>query len=260
MTELQGGQTSTEQGPETISMTEFLESVPPSSWRNVTELWISKGGTDYIVAPDIILPCSNKICNGPRKFRAEGVYYFNRNTTSDFLQYTCSNCQEEHKLFAIRATKGASGTGEIYKYGESPPFGPPTPTRLLKLFDEQNLQLFMKGRRCESQGLGIGAFVYYRRVVENQRKQIFDSIIKVAEMVGLEPERIETLKHAAKETQFKKAVDEIKGAMPQSLLVKGQNPLTLLHGALSSHLHEKSDAECLALAQDVRILLAVTRH
>jgi hypothetical protein len=64
-----------------------------------------------------------------------------------------------------------------------------------------------------------------------------------------------TLKAANEETQFSKAVVAVKDAFPATLLVKGQNPLTLLHGALSSHLHEKSDDECLALAQDVRIVL-----
>jgi len=43
-----------------------------------------------------------------------------------------------------------------------------------------NRDLFMKGRRCESQSLGIGAFVYYRRVVENQRAAILGQIIKIA--------------------------------------------------------------------------------
>ena len=37
----------------------------------------------------------------------------------------------------------------------------------------------MKGRRCGNLGLGIGAFVYYRRVVENQKSRILDEIIKV---------------------------------------------------------------------------------
>lgn len=42
----------------------------------------------------------------------------------------------------------------------------------------------MKGRRCESKSLGIGAFVYYRRVVEEQRTAILGQIINVAKTIG----------------------------------------------------------------------------
>ena len=64
------------------------------------------------------------------------------------------------------------------------------------------------------------------------------------------------MERAKDEPEFKRAVDSVKDAIPETLLIKGHNPLILLHGALSVHLHEKSDAECLALAQDIRIVLA----
>jgi hypothetical protein len=37
------------------------------------------------------------------------------------------------------------------------------------------------GRRAENQGMGIGAFAYYRRVVENQKNRIIAEIKRVAE-------------------------------------------------------------------------------
>jgi hypothetical protein len=48
----------------------------------------------------------------------------------------------------------------------------------------------------------------------------------------------------------------VKGAIPQTLLINGHNPLTLLHTALSSGLHEQSDERCLELAHDIRVVLA----
>jgi len=39
-------------------------------------------------------------------------------------------------------------------------------------------EIFLRGRRAENQGLGIGAFAYYRRVVENQKGRIITQIGK----------------------------------------------------------------------------------
>jgi hypothetical protein len=247
---------------EPISLSKFLETVAPSSWRIVpTELWeqvrSSGGGYARLVTPDIIIHCTNEICGGPRTFRStrEDLIFSGNSSTQDFfLHYLCSNCGESLKQFSVSVIRRENGAGQIYKYGEEPAFGPPTPTRLIRLFEGEH-DLFFKGRRCESQGLGIGAFVYYRRVVENHKKQIFDQIIKVAEQVGIDQGKIDTLKRAKEEIQFSKAVEAVKDALPPTLLIKGQNPLTLLHGVLSAHSHEKSDEECLALAQDVRVLL-----
>ena len=66
------------------------------------------------------------------------------------------------------------------KIGEVPRFGDSLRGRVVKLLegDQENLR---KGHQCETQGLGIGAFSYYRRVVENTKDRVFEDVIKVAE-------------------------------------------------------------------------------
>ena len=125
---------------------------------------------------------------------------------------------------------------------------------MLRLFGEDR-DNFIKGRQCENQGLGVGAFAYYRRVVENHKNEIFDEIIKVCETVGASKELIEELGSAKKEISFTKAMEQIKTALPQGLLISGQNPLLALHNALSIGLHNESDAKCLEAAHDVRLVL-----
>jgi hypothetical protein len=44
--------------------------------------------------------------------------------------------------------------------------------------------------------------------------------------------------------------------IPQVLYIKGHNPLTLLHSALSEGLHADSDEKCLQAANDIRLILA----
>ena len=104
--------------------------------------------------------------------------------------------------------------------------------------------------------MGIGAFVYYRRVLESQKNRIFDELIRVITKVSPdEISLVEDLENAKEETQFTTAVEKIKNALPGSLLINGYNPLTLLHHALSEGVHVLTDAECLELATSIRTVL-----
>ena len=171
----------------TITFANFLESVPPSQKRIVSGTIEATyaGDTHQLNLSDILIFCPSEECNGSRVFRYEGEKRYIRPKDNDFfIDYICSNCRKSHKLFALRVEgPSAQNLVVLYKYGEMPPFGPPTPPRLLRLLEDQK-SLFIKGRRCEIQGLGVGAFGYYRRVVENQKNRILDEIIKVSERLG----------------------------------------------------------------------------
>jgi len=116
-------------------------------------------------------------------------------------------------------------------------------------------ELFLKGRRAELRGLGIGAFAYYRRVVENQTQRLFAEMRAVAVKLGSTPDILETLDRAISETRFTQAVALVKNAIPERLLINGHNPLTLLHDALSTELHAGSDEDALAVARSIREVL-----
>jgi hypothetical protein len=118
-------------------------------------------------------------------------------------------------------------------------------------------EYYLKGRRCENQGVGIAAFAYYRRVVENQKNRIRDEILRAARKIGVPDDMITDLEGAKTETQFTTAIDRVKRGVPQALLINGHNPLTLLHSALSEGPHAQADDECLrslrAFAWSLRI-------
>ncbi|MDO8980290.1 MAG: hypothetical protein Q7V17_13760 [Afipia sp.] len=245
-----------------LSFAEFLEGVPPSQKKQVVHLVSPKtsksldGTVTYeLMTPQLQLHCTSDDCNGLRFFRyARGEKMVSRYDNT-YLTYICSNCRSTPKIFSLNVHLDQSGTWQLYKYGELPAFGPMTPPRLLKLLGDQR-EIFLKGRRCENQGLGVGAFGYYRRVVENQKNRILDEIIKVSEKLGATAEALSVLHDAKKEIQFSKSVASVKNAIPQALLINGHNPLTLLHSALSVGLHEQTDERCLELAHDVRVVLA----
>lgn len=251
--------------PKAITFAEFLESIGSSQAVRVVQLWERNkngyGGTlqDELQKPELLLHCPSDTCNGNRIFRYErGTTVFSsdeKQNLSTFLTYLCSNCRRTRKLYSLHITREVDWGGIAYKYGELPTFGPQTPTRLLRLFGKDR-DTFLKGRQCEIHGLGIGAFVYYRRVVESHKDQIFDEIIKVAQKVGAAPDTIDALVEAKKEVQFSKGVKGVRVAIPESLLVDGHNPLTMLHSALSRGVHELTDQQCLQLAHDVRLVLS----
>ncbi|HEY7327882.1 MAG TPA: hypothetical protein VH592_09595 [Gemmataceae bacterium] len=175
------------------------------------------------------------------------------------LYYQCRRCQNPIKSFAIRIL-GHPNTllsvpfVDVSKLGEWPPFSFNTPPRVNSLIGPDR-ELFFKGRRAECEGLGVGAFAYYRRIIEDQKNRLLGEIVKVAQRSSAPADVIALLQSAISETQFSKAVDMVKDAVPQSLFIKGHNPLTLLHSALSRNLHGAPDEECLKVARDVRVIL-----
>ena len=247
-----------------ISFAEFLEGVSPSSMTHINDLAQEKyysGGSlqgYYLSKPEIQLHCSDESCNGTRFFRCTtqgNIELSHTRYNNEYISYICSNCRRSTKTFSITAKLEENKViGICYKYGEIPMYGPSTPSKLIKLIGPDR-DIFLKGRRCENQGLGIGAFVYYRRVVESQKNRILDEIIKVSEKLSAPTDHIQLLKDAKKETQFSKALSSVKNALPQALLINGHNPLTLLHSALSEGLHNQSDEYCLETAHSIRVLL-----
>jgi hypothetical protein len=214
------------------------------------------GRSPYLKCPDIRLHCDH--CDGEHWFRGNDVQLGSKEPHLEHLNYSCSDCQKQYKFFSLHVSDltDANKVGKVYKFGEFPKFGLPIPNKVLKLFSGADAQNFKKGRQCESQGLGIGAFSYYRRVVENHKNNIFDEIIKVCKKLNVADDLVSELEAAKRETQFVKSIEGVKAALPQGLLIDGHNPLTALHGALSGGLHNETDEECLASARDIRLVLA----
>lgn len=239
-----------------LDLKTFLEKVPPGEVRSISGLVPS--GSARIRTPAIQLYCDSEDCGGLRFF---DLTYINNeflnvpHWTKIFVDYACRHCRSSSKTFALMLKVGLVETdGHGLKLGEWPVFQPHIPARVLSIVgDDQDL--FRKARRSESHGLGIGAFGYYRRVVENQKARLIEEIIKVAKRVNSPKEAIAALLEASREKQFSTAITKIKDAIPEVLKIKGHNPLTLLHDLLSDGLHAQTDEECLEVATDIRVLL-----
>jgi len=242
----------------------FLESCPPGRPMKVQNVGLRKG-TNFewtFAMPDLELYCENPSCQGVRFFEGEADTNPIRplDGAETYVRYRCRNCRSTLKVYSVRVRRDDStGTptsigANALKIGEYPPFGPHMPARVISLIGPDR-DLFLKGRRAEAQGMGVGAFAYYRRVVENQKNRLLDEIIRVSQRTGAATEIILLFEQAKSETQFSKAVDLVKDAVPQVLRIDTHNPLTLLHSALSEGLHAQTDEECLDLATSIRVVL-----
>lgn len=213
-----------------------------------------------IIKQPIEKHCDNESCNGIRFFDCSEVTGYLSDDTSfnNFvLIYYCRNCKITSYLISIRVISGRKSVhGIVEKYGEIPKYGLYKPDELSQLIKENyDKDLFTKGFECESDGKGIGAFTYYRRLVDSVKNQLIDEIAKAVSKIDSNHEMLEHLKEAKNESRFSNAISKIKDTLPKELYIDGQNPLTALYGALSDGLHEKTDDDCLNLAADIRIIL-----
>lgn len=190
-----------------------------------------------LVVPPLSLHCSNPNCDGTRFFdpSSDGSP-IGWNTADEFLDFTCRHCKSTVKTFAVRFTPPLGHSHDVvthrrwaYKFGEIPQFGPPLSAKLLQLAGDHG-PLLKKGRQSENQSLGIGAFSYYRRVVERQKSRLIDELANAIQRLGGNHTAIATLEKARTETRFTQAIEQIADVIPKELYLQGRNPLTLLHG------------------------------
>jgi len=246
-----------------LNLAEFFETVAPGT--RVTVSGIPIAATYNPIGPPP--PTSERLpqlnlyceeCNGLRYFLTDSRLFWewNQPCRREFLYYLCNNCGHCMKTYAVEMTSSeVEGVGEVFKYGEAPSFGAHLPSKLISLIGPER-ELFLKGRRAENQGLGVGAFAYYRRVIESQKIRIIEEIIKAAQRLSATKDALDELNRAKSETRFYDALQMVKHALPSGIMIQGQNPLTLLHDALSGGLHGETDEACLASATSIRVVMA----
>jgi hypothetical protein len=243
-----------------VDFKNFLESTPPYTWVSCPDFFKQNTKkSDFLLNSGVspMLNCNGEHCQGERLFRCEagynGIYLDTQRPSEIFVTYSCRNCNKNPNLFALAYMVNGSHF-KVQKLGQTPLFGKKLPNQVNKLIKGER-ELFLKGMRCENQGMGIGAFSYYRRVLDSQKNRIFDEIIKVINATSSDKSIVAELEAAKAEPQFTKAVDTIKHAFPDGLLISGHNPLKLLYQAVSQGLHNHSDEVCLEMAQSIKLVL-----
>ncbi|MCP9750171.1 hypothetical protein [Ferruginibacter sp. HRS2-29] len=166
------------------------------------------------------------------------------------LEYLCQSCRNFTREFFIYIS---SNLDYIYKIGQYPEWEIKI-DKNLELTLGKHLSVFKKGLVCESQGYGIGAFAYYRRITENIIDELLDSISELIETGDREKYKAALiLTKKTRVTQEK--IDLVKDLLPTVLRPNGMNPLGVLHSELSEGIHSETDENCLEVAGHVREIL-----
>ena len=212
--------------------------------------------------PSVFMFCKSAECDGSRFFDPKDTADSLGSLDDDwslgffFKHYTCRHCKKNRKTYATavraRLDKG-DPVVKVMKFGEDPLAIGPAPRALQNLLGE-HWGLYLQGRRSELAGLGIGAFVYYRRAVEKIWQTVLARLIEIAQLETA-TDRVQALQVAQQESQFTRSMELAKGSIPAALYVNGHNPFQALYDACGDGLHEYSDQECIRRSQMIRLVL-----
>lgn len=167
-----------------------------------------------------------------------------------FARYTCNACKEQCIGFLVRI---ADDLSHVTKAGQYPPWSIKVEGEFADMLGNY-VEIYQKGLICESQGYGIGAFAYYRRIVELIIDRLLEAIVECIEESDLSVYH-DALNEAKRSIVAQEKIALVKDLLPASLRPDGMNPLTLLHDILSRGIHADDDSECLENAGSIRSVL-----
>jgi len=179
------------------------------------------------------------------------------------LAYLCVHCQKQEQTYFVRFDKGDGVVKSLkdlkgddtapkwaMKIGQYPAWGIDPDKNLSTLLGDEKIYL-RKGLVLESQGYGIGAYGYYRRIVEIAIDKLIAQIDTL--LADTEKAKFAIALESTKKTRVaQEKIDLVKDLLPPVLRPSGYNPLGALYEALSEGIHSLSDDECLELASAIR--------
>lgn len=150
------------------------------------------------------------------------------------LSYRCTRDRKHSVIFDLVTTDST-----IVKVGQYPSVADliiPEIAKYKSVLGEQYRE-FSKAIGLFAHGIGIGSFVYLRRIIENL---VFDKYEQVADEIGVSKEEFESLKFDIK-------IEKLKGYLP-TILVANKN----VYGIVSKGIHELSEEECRSMFPYIR--------
>jgi hypothetical protein len=236
-----------------MTLVEVLERSPSYQWLEADLDQAAK--THAFALPTFSAYCGQ--CKAQRSFGSGGRSWGGESVNDVSIKgktlaaiCVCIHCHQFWRGYVLRFHE--DGT-RVMKAGQYPPWDLSIDRRLAKILGE-NEATFKKGYVCEAQGFGMGAYAYYRRIVETIIDELLASIGSLIE--GADNEMYKQALERVKTTrQTDEKIRLVKDLLPASLKPDGHNPLGVLHHALSEGIHELSEDECLNQAGRIRAVL-----
>jgi hypothetical protein len=173
----------------------------------------------------------------------------NSSTTGQviYVKFKCVGCGITRRHFLLKVS---DKNDWVMKVGQWPAWSIELDRGISDMVGEHATE-FRKGLTCESQGYGIGAFAYFRRIVETMIDKLLDEI---SEIIPIEeqPAYSNALQAAKKTIVAQEKIAIVKELLPSTLRPGGINPLAVLHSVLSEGIHSRTDEQCLEDAALIR--------
>lgn len=169
----------------------------------------------------------------------------------------CQNCKKDNPMFLIEFFTEKNKDGEYYffgkKIGQTPPYSVKAEGYVSKILNGENLDFYKKALMNLSGNYGIGAFVYFRRIVESELIKLLEEVSELDDPKSLKVKQL--LEEHSVTHKTPELLEEVYCFLPESLKGLGSNPFKLLYGSTSVGVHRLSDSECFEKALSLRFVL-----
>ena len=230
---------------------DFLETAPLYSWKefkkpdmNRSSLWI-KEIDSFCETCNQLRPFQDMRPSGGASMALQAL-----STGTSYFQFSCASChgnQHEYLVEQIVTDK----TIKIQKYGERPRKKLERDP-LLQNFFSHDSECYEKAVVCISNGYGIAAFAYMRRIIERNIHELLGLIQEDVEGSESESPVLAKLAELRTESPMSDKISIANHALPDYLIPSGLNPLGRLYKVLSEGVHNYDDGECLERAKAIQ--------
>ena len=231
---------------------DFLEQVPLYTWKEFRKPQINRGSL-WIKEVDAF--CEN--CQQIRPFQdlrsrgsGSGMEMTALSTGQSYFQFSCVSCRKQKREYLVDQIV----TDEIIKfqkYGELPRKNIERDVQLQNFFSN-DLDCYEKAAVCLTHGYGIAAFVYLRRIIENNIHSLLNLLMEDVQSSDGNKDVKEALLELKNESPTSNKIKVANKALPEYLKPNGLNPLGRLYQVLSEGVHNFSDEECLERTNAVK--------
>lgn len=175
-------------------------------------------------------------------------------TGTSYFMFTCVSCGESEREYHVQQIVDGETT-RLQKYGELPRKQLER-NPVLQRFLKDDLDNYEKAVVCLSNGYGVAAFAYFRRVAENNIDGLLDLVQEDAKSSGADNKITAALAELRKNSPMNKKIKIANHALPAYLNPDGVNPLSRLYEVLSEGVHNLPEEECLNKANATSECLA----
>jgi hypothetical protein len=183
-----------------------------------------------------------------------------------WVWYLCGLCnrnyllvvyrESEHQKRQIKRATGLPPTTttivtKVQKIGQYPALSIDVSKGLEKNLGQNAISLYKKGLINRNSGYGLGAVTYIRRVVEDKTDELIEVAAQLAESHNVDALIVKRIRAAATErTTYDMKLKIAATVLPDALIIDGVNPLAQLYSLVSEGVHELTEEQCIAVADE----------